>query len=96
MGPMPESPPFGAAHLTASQAAELIGCSVDDVVTLVHEARLRGAKVGAPARWRIEESSIREYLDDQVEITRREALWRQSQNASFPELWGSGPIRHGD
>jgi excisionase family DNA binding protein len=93
---MPGSPPFGAAHLTPSQAAELIGCTVDEVVALVYDARLRGAKAGTPARWRIEEASVREYLADQVELTRREALWRQSQNASFPELWGSGPIRHGD
>jgi len=93
---MPEKPPFGAAHLSVSQAAELIGCSVDDVIALVYEARLRGAKVGSPARWRIEEASVSDYLAEQVELARREALWRQSQNASFPELWGSGPIRHGD
>jgi excisionase family DNA binding protein len=93
---MPDSPPFGAFHLAPSQAAELIGCTVDEVIALVGEARLRGAKVGSPARWRIDEQSVSEYLADQVELARREALWRQSQNASFPELWGSGPIRHGD
>ncbi|MBD3752767.1 MAG: DNA-binding protein, partial [Micrococcales bacterium] len=36
------------------------------------------------------------YLDDQVEQTRRMALWHQSQTASFPELWGTGAIRNPD
>ena len=36
------------------------------------------------------------YLDDQTEEARRMALWRESNAASFPELWGRGPVRGGD
>lgn len=70
--------------------------SVDEVVALVHDGLLRGAKVGAPARWRIEQSSVEGYLDEQAEQARRHALWEQSNAASFPELWGSGAVRHPD
>lgn len=72
-----------------AHVAELLGIDVDEVMALVDEGRLRGARVGAPARWRIEHDSVSEYLDEQVEEARRMALWRQSNAASFPELWGS-------
>ncbi|MBO3662068.1 helix-turn-helix domain-containing protein [Microbacterium stercoris] len=72
-----------------AQVAEVLGITVDEVIELVHQGRLRGARVGAPARWRIEHHSVAEYLDAQVEEARRMALWRQSNEASFPELWGS-------
>ena len=39
---------------------------------------------------------IEDYLNDQAEEARRIALWRQSQTASFPELWGTGAIRNPD
>lgn len=93
---MPDSSPVGARHLDPSQVAELLSVSVDEVIALALEQRLRGVRVGSPARWRIEEASIADYLDEQAEMTRRHALWEQSNAASFPELWGSGPVRHGD
>ncbi|KAA9085538.1 helix-turn-helix domain-containing protein [Microbacterium radiodurans] len=76
--------------LTPSQVAEMLQIEVDEVVALVLDGRLRGARVGSPARWRIEAASVGDYLDDQVEDARRSALWQQSQVASFPELWGRG------
>ncbi|WP_169581633.1 MULTISPECIES: helix-turn-helix domain-containing protein [Microbacterium] len=93
---MPEIPTSDARLLAPAQVGELLGVSVDEVMALVLEGRLRGMRVGSPARWRVEESSVSTYLDDQAEEARRTALWRQAQNASFPELWGSGPVRHGD
>ncbi|MER7796889.1 helix-turn-helix domain-containing protein [Microbacterium sp. NPDC096154] len=77
-------------HVPPAHVAELLDISVDEVIELVHQGRLRGARVGSPARWRIERDSIAEYLDAQVEEARRMALWRQSHTASFPELWGNG------
>lgn len=76
--------------------AEALSVSVDEVIALVLDGRLRGMRVGASAQWRIEENSITEYLDDQAEEARRIALWRQSSTASFPELWGRGSIRSPD
>lgn len=76
-------------HVPPAQVAELLGIGVDEVIALVQEGRLRGARVGSPARWRIEHDSVAEYLDAQVEEARRMALWRQSNAASFPELWGT-------
>ncbi|GLJ61084.1 helix-turn-helix domain-containing protein [Microbacterium sp. JZ70] len=75
-------------YLAPAQVAELLGIEADEVVELVHAGRLRGARLGSPARWRIEQLSVDEYLEDQHEETRRMALWRESNEASFPELWG--------
>lgn len=93
---MPEIPAAEVRLLAPAQAAEILAITVDEVMALVHEGQVRGMRVGSPARWRVEEASIAEYLDAQAEIARREALWNQSQAASFPELWGTGRIRHGD
>jgi hypothetical protein len=93
---MPETPAAGVRYLDPAQVAELLGLSVEEVIALAMERRLRGVRHGSPARWRIEEASISDYLDDESENTRRQALWEQSQAASFPELWGRGNIRHGD
>ncbi|MBP3978005.1 helix-turn-helix domain-containing protein [Microbacterium sp. BLY] len=86
---MTPRPPHAHRFLAPAQVAELLDIGVDEVIALVHAGQLRGAPLGTPARWRIEEPSIEEYLDAQVEEARRMALWRQSQAASFPELWGS-------
>lgn len=82
--------------LAPAQVAELLDVSVEDVLGLVHEGRLRGVRIGTPPRWRVEEESVGTYLDDQAEEARRIALWRQSNAASFPELWGRGEVRNPD
>ncbi|MDX2377066.1 helix-turn-helix domain-containing protein [Microbacterium sp. LRZ72] len=87
---MSESPPFGVRYLAPSQVAELLSVSVDEVMELVHDGRLRGARLGSPAKWRIEEESLRGYIADQVEEARQMHLWEQSQAASFPEVWNRG------
>lgn len=86
---MPESHAPVPQYLAPAQVAELLQLSVDEVIELVQEGRLRGAQLGSPARWRVDESSLGEYLAEQSEIARRMALWRQSQTASFPEVWGT-------
>ncbi len=96
MGDMPELPLSDVRLLAPAQVAEILGISVDEVVTLVEHAQLRGSRVGSPPRLRVEESSVAEYLDNRAELERRMALWRQSNEASFPELWGTGVIRHQD
>lgn len=92
---MPQNP-SDVRMLAPAQAAELLGLSVDEIMDLVQTAQLRGARVGSPGRWVIDATSIQEYLDAAAETARLGALWRQSQEASFPELWGTGVIRHGD
>jgi len=87
---MPESPTFNVRMITPSQVAESLSIDVDEVITLVMEGRLRGARVGAPPQWRVEETSVVEYLDQQIEEARQMALWNQSNLASFPEVWGAG------
>lgn len=88
-GAMPSLPSFDTQLLAPAQVAELLGVSVAEVMNLVSERELRGMRVGSPPQWRIESDSVSEYLDDQTEKARRMALWRGSQAASFPELWGS-------
>jgi excisionase family DNA binding protein len=95
-GGMPDSSPSAARLLEPAQVGELLDVSVDEVVALVLEGRLRGMKVGSPARWRVERDSVETYLDDQAEEARRMALWRESNAASFPELWGRGTVRRPD
>jgi len=85
-----------ARMVPPATVAEALSVTVDEVVELVKQGRLRGAQVGSPAQWRIDESSVVAYLDDQIEMTRRMALWEQSNEASFPELWGLGAVRHDD
>lgn len=86
MADSPASPP---RFLAPAQVAELLSIEVDEVVALVYQGRLRGSQLGSPARWRIEESSLAEYLAEQTEEARRMALWRQANEASFPEVWGA-------
>lgn len=93
---MPE-PELSAVRLVAPAAvAEVLGISIDEVVDLVEQTQLRGARVGSPPRLRIDEQSVADYLAAQVESERRMALWRESSEASFPELWGTGIVRHAD
>ncbi|HYI51887.1 MAG TPA: helix-turn-helix domain-containing protein [Microbacterium sp.] len=93
---MPEIPTSDVRLLAPAQVAEVLGVTVDEVMALVESRRLRGLRVGSPARWRVEETSVAEYLDEQAEEARRMALWRQSNEASFPELWGTGAVRKPD
>ncbi|NII70417.1 helix-turn-helix domain-containing protein [Microbacterium ulmi] len=93
---MLESQVSAVRLLAPAQVAEVLGVSVDEVADLVARAQLRGARVGSPARLRIEEQSVAEYLSAQIELERRMALWRQTSEASFPELWGTGIVKHAD
>jgi excisionase family DNA binding protein len=96
MGFMPQSSTPDLRLLGVAQVAEILGVSVDEVMDLVSQAQLRGMRVGSPARWRIDQASVAEYLDAQAEVARRMALWRQSSEASFPELWGNGAVLRAD
>ena len=93
---MPDNPSFDVRLIAPAQVAEALAVTVDEVIALVQEGRLRGMRVGSPARWRVEERSVTEYLDEQAEEARRIALWNQSNAASFPELWGTGSVRSPD
>lgn len=86
---MPDSSPTAQRFLAPAQVAELLSIEVREVIDLVYQGRLRGSKLGSPARWRIEERSLTEYLEEQSEEARRMALWRQANEASFPEVWGT-------
>jgi len=74
--------------LAPAQVAEMLQLEVGEIVALAVEGRLRGVRVGSRSEWRIEADSVEEYLDEQAEQARLFALWRESNAASFPELWG--------
>lgn len=86
---MSDIPPAASRYLAPGQVAELLSIEVDEVIELIYQCRLRGSKLGSPARWRVEETSLEEYLAEQSEEARRMALWRQANEASFPEVWGA-------
>lgn len=85
---MADSPASAPRFLAPAQVAELLSIDIDEVIALVVAGRLRGAQLGTPARWRVAEESIADYLAEQSEEARRMALWRQADAASFPEVWG--------
>lgn len=85
---MPDASPL--RMLTPAQVAEMLQLEVDEVVALILDGRLRGARLGSPLAWRVEADSVEDYLDEQAEDARLHALWRESNAASFPELWGRG------
>lgn len=93
---MPGLPHPDGRLIAPAQVAEALGVSVDEVIALAIEGQLRGVRVGHPPQWRIVEDSVTAYLDEQTEQTRRMALWRQSNAASFPELWGTGHVLRPD
>ncbi|GAA3767967.1 hypothetical protein GCM10022240_20500 [Microbacterium kribbense] len=93
---MPEIPLPAGRLVAPAQVAEALGVSVDEVIALVLEGALRGVRVGSPPQWRVAEDSVSAYLDDQTEQVRRMALWRQSNAASFPELWSTGIVENPD
>lgn len=93
---MPESPISDVRLLALAQVGEILGVSVGEVMELIEEGRVRGIRVGSSGRWRVDQTSVADYLDDQAEEARRMALWRQSSAASFPELWGTGVVRNAD
>jgi excisionase family DNA binding protein len=80
-------------YLAVAQVAELLDVQAGEIVELIMQGRLRGARLGAPGAWRVEEGSIAEYLAEQTEEARLRALWRQANAASFPELWGPPIVR---
>lgn len=90
---MPEASDAAPRFLAPAQVAELLSIDVDEVIELVQQGQLRGSQLGSPPRWRVEEASLAEYLDTQSEQARRMALWRQANEASFPEVWGTAPYR---
>lgn len=90
---MADSPASAPRFLAPAQVAELLSIEVDEVVALILAGRLRGSQLGSPARWRVEQDSLAEYLAEQSEEARRMALWRQANAASFPEMWGTNPSR---
>lgn len=89
---MPEASGTAPRFLAPAEVAELLGIDVAEVIELVQAGRLRGSRIGVPPRWRVEQTSLAEYLDAQSEEARRMALWRQSNEASFPEVWGTTPL----
>ena len=90
---MPEASDMAPRFLAPAQVAELLSIEVDEVIDLVQQGRLRGSQLGSPPRWRVEEANLADYLEEQSEDARRQALWRQANEASFPELWGTTPYR---
>jgi excisionase family DNA binding protein len=74
-------------YLAPAQVAELLSIGVDEVVALLHDGTLEGARLGLPPRWRISEGSVAAYVEDRVEEARLMHLWHQSDTASVAEFW---------
>jgi excisionase family DNA binding protein len=79
--PQRRFPPF----LTVEEATERLHLSSEDVIALTAAGDLRGIQVGNPPRWRIEEASITELLQ-QLNSAELSEIWRAANAANLPEL----------
>jgi excisionase family DNA binding protein len=68
--------------LTVSEAAELLKISVADVHELIDSGELQAFRVGSRGPWRIELEILELFIEQQYEISRRNAMWNNSSVAS--------------
>ena len=83
MGPMPFEP---RRFLTVADVAELLDATPSAVVALLEARDIRGVRVRG--QWRVAQDEVQAWVDRQLELERRRALWRQAQSASVTDLFG--------
>lgn len=72
--------------LSVADVAETLGSTPAAVVALLEAGELRGLRVGGA--WRVALDELQGWIDAQLEVERRRALWRQGQSASIADLFG--------
>lgn len=72
--------------LAVADVADLLGTSPREVAALLEAGELRGIRVRGA--WRVADDEVQAWIDRELEVERRRALWRQAQSASITDLFG--------
>lgn len=72
--------------LAVADVADLLGTSPSEVAALLEAGELRGIRVRGA--WRVADDEVQAWIDRELEVERRRALWRQAQSASITDLFG--------
>lgn len=78
---MPES-----RFLTLADVAEVLNIPLADVQRLVSTNELHAIQIGEGGAWRVEQHELQQFVNDQYERRRREALFEQAEFADLPEI----------
>ncbi|MFD2675347.1 helix-turn-helix domain-containing protein [Gulosibacter bifidus] len=81
---MPES-----RFLTLADVAEVLNVELDTVRQLVASNELRAIQIGTGGAWRVEQTELQQFVNDQYERRRRESMFDQADFADIPEITGS-------
>lgn len=76
-----------ARFLTLADTAELLSISTTEAYELVNSGELPAIQVGAAGRWRVERDVLESYIAARYEVSRRHALWNQSDFANVTPLY---------
>lgn len=72
--------------LTIADVAEIMKCSVDEVMQIVKSGELHAIRIGAHGAWRVDTEVLLDFIDDQYEAQRRQAAFEESDYSEMPEL----------
>ncbi|WAC65342.1 helix-turn-helix domain-containing protein [Agrococcus sp. SL85] len=72
--------------LAVADVAEALGSTPAAVRALLDDGELRGVRVAGA--WRVDADELQAWIDRELEVERRRALWRQAQTASIADLFG--------
>lgn len=72
--------------LAIADVADVLSTTPAAVVDLLEAGDLRGVRVRGS--WRVADDEVQAWVDRELELERRRALWRQAQAASVTDLFG--------
>lgn len=72
--------------LAIADVADVLSTTPAAIVDLLEAGDLCGVRVGGA--WRVADDEVQAWVDRQLELERRRALWRQAQAASVTDLFG--------
>ncbi|WP_347756387.1 helix-turn-helix domain-containing protein [Agrococcus sp. ProA11] len=72
--------------LAIADVADVLSTTPSAVAELLETGDLRGVRVRGA--WRVADDEVQAWVDRQLELERRRALWRQAQAASVTDLFG--------
>ncbi|WP_405217682.1 helix-turn-helix domain-containing protein [Agrococcus sp. Ld7] len=72
--------------LAIADVADVLSTTPAAVVDLLEAGDLRGVRVHGA--WRVADDEVQAWVDRELELERRRALWREAQAASVTDLFG--------
>lgn len=72
--------------LTLADVADILNVALDDARSLVETNELAAIRIGTTGQWRVEQRALEDYVQDQYERQRREAMFDEFAFDDIPEL----------